>query len=78
MTPGSTSSVVSSVAPKLIDRAAVAGALQNFVGDERHGFRVVELDAARPALAGKLGGGEDPRRSISVGVSSMQTSLVVG
>jgi hypothetical protein len=66
--------VVSSVAPKLISRTAVARALEYLVGDERHRFRVIELDAARPPFAGKLGGGEDDQ-SLHLGGGQQHASL---
>ena len=46
-------------ADEIGDRAPVARALENFIADIGNGFGVVELEAARAALAGQFGGAED-------------------
>ncbi len=46
-------------AHELGDGAAVARALHDLVGDDGDGLGVVELEAARLAAAGEVGGGDD-------------------
>ena len=47
------------VAHEVGDGAAVAGALDDLVGDDGDGFGVVEFDAAGLAAAGEIGGDDD-------------------
>ena len=46
-------------AHKVGDGAPISRALQDFVGYQGDGFGMVKLEAARAALAGEFGGGED-------------------
>ena len=61
-TPGMTSRVVRMVDPSDIRSAtllSLARAFEDFVGDDRDGFGMVELQPLGPALARQLGGGKD-------------------
>ena len=44
---------------QLRDRPAVADALEDFRGDERDGFRMIQLETTRAPPARDVGGGED-------------------
>ncbi len=60
---------------QLGDRPAVAGAFEDLVGDQRHGLRMVELEAAGAPLAGQFGGRED-RQALEFGRRQQHRALV--